>query len=211
MILNSIRWRLQAWHSLILVVVLTGFGVTAYRVARGNQLRRIDQELQQRLMIVFRPGPPNDHRLTKGPRPEGPPKDRHPNDFGHEHDPSEWRQHMQEVIANAGGPKQARPTHSTISFGKETAHCKPVRRARPRMFQCLRRPAGLRARWAIGPERLLEHAESSENSAFASRLAIECWWADRWRLTWQLCIVWLYGYLRPAPLCWRSGWPVDGG
>jgi len=103
MIFNSIRWRLQAWHSLILVVVLTGFGVTAYRIARGNQLRRIDQELQQRLMIVFRPGPPNDHRLAKGPpRPEGPPRDRRPNDFGHEHDPSEWRQHMQEVIANAG-------------------------------------------------------------------------------------------------------------
>ena len=60
MIFHSIRWRLQAWHGLILVVVLAGFGFTAYRVARDNQLRRIDQEdLGQHLMIpLFRPGPP---------------------------------------------------------------------------------------------------------------------------------------------------------
>jgi two-component system OmpR family sensor kinase len=112
MIFNSIRWRLQAWHSLILVAVLIGFGVTAYRVARGNQLRRIDQELQQRLMTAFRPGPPAERHGPKGPptqgpplegpHPEGPHPERRPNDFGHEHDPSAWRQHMQEVIAHAG-------------------------------------------------------------------------------------------------------------
>ena len=55
MIFNSIRWRLQVWHGLILVVVLTGFGVTAYQVAWENQLRRIDLELEQRLGALFRP------------------------------------------------------------------------------------------------------------------------------------------------------------
>src|SRR5690348_10675704 len=108
MIFNSIRWRLQAWHSLILVTVLIGFGVTAYRVARGNQLRRIDQELQQRLMTAFRPGPPGEPHSPKGPPPPGPPEagpegrgpERHAG-FGH-HDPGAWRQHMQEVIAHAG-------------------------------------------------------------------------------------------------------------
>jgi len=71
MIFNSIRWRLQAWHGLILVTVLTGFGFTAYHVARDNQQRRIDQELDQRLMALFRPrppGPPADH-------PQGPPRE----------------------------------------------------------------------------------------------------------------------------------------
>ncbi len=58
MIFNSIRWRLQAWHGLILVVVLAGFGFTAYQVAHDNQLRRIDQELNQRLMALLRPFPP---------------------------------------------------------------------------------------------------------------------------------------------------------
>ena len=106
MIFNSIRWRLQAWHSLILVVVLTGFGVTAYRVARSNQLRRIDQELQQRLMIAFRPGP---HPEPHGPKeqrqgeshPDGPPPDKPPRERGHEHDPGAWRTHVREVIARA--------------------------------------------------------------------------------------------------------------
>lgn len=106
MIFNSIRWRLQAWHSLILIVVLTGFGITAYRIARGNQLRRIDQELQQRLMTAFRPGPPGEPRVPKGPpselnRPEGPPPGKPPNERGHEHDPAAWRTHVREVISRA--------------------------------------------------------------------------------------------------------------
>ena len=57
MIFNSIRWRLQAWHGLILVAVLTGFGLSAYHVARDNHFRRIDQELGQRLMALLRPLP----------------------------------------------------------------------------------------------------------------------------------------------------------
>ena len=58
MIFNSIRWRLQAWYGLILVAVLAGFGLTAYRVAHDNQLRRIDQDLEQHLMALMRPRPP---------------------------------------------------------------------------------------------------------------------------------------------------------
>ena len=57
MIFNSIRWRLQAWHGLILVAVLAGFGFTAYHVARDNHFRRIDQDLGQRLMVLLRPLP----------------------------------------------------------------------------------------------------------------------------------------------------------
>jgi len=69
MIFNSIRWRLQAWHGLILLGVLTGFGLTAYHVARDNQLRRIDQELQQHLWMTIRmPPPPAEER-----RPENSP------------------------------------------------------------------------------------------------------------------------------------------
>jgi signal transduction histidine kinase len=55
MIFNSIRWRLQLWHGLTLVAVLAGFGFTAYHVARENQMRRIDQELDQQLISLFRP------------------------------------------------------------------------------------------------------------------------------------------------------------
>jgi two-component system, OmpR family, sensor kinase len=57
-ILSSIRWRLQAWHGLILVSVLAGFGVMAWRAARDAQLQRIDEELEQRLMGLLRPEPP---------------------------------------------------------------------------------------------------------------------------------------------------------
>ena len=106
MIFNSIRWRLQAWHSVILIAVLIGFGITAYRVARGNQLRRIDQELQQRLMTAFRPGPPGEAHQPKGRPPDAPHpgemQGERPKEMGHEHDPWNWREHMREVIAHAG-------------------------------------------------------------------------------------------------------------
>ena len=58
MIFHSIRWRLQAWYGLILVAVLAGFGLTAYHVARDNQLRRIDQDLDLRIKTLFRPQSP---------------------------------------------------------------------------------------------------------------------------------------------------------
>ena len=74
MIFTSIRWRLQAWHGLILVAVLAGFGLTAYQVARENQLRRIDQELDQRLMVLLRPQPPERPlQPPRSPAPDQPP------------------------------------------------------------------------------------------------------------------------------------------
>ena len=48
-IFKSIKWRLQIWYGLILVVVLAGFGFTAYQLERGRQLGRIDDELHRRV------------------------------------------------------------------------------------------------------------------------------------------------------------------
>jgi two-component system OmpR family sensor kinase len=49
---QSIRWRLQLWYGVLLVVVLSGFGITAYRLESSRQLRLIDEELQQRLPLL---------------------------------------------------------------------------------------------------------------------------------------------------------------
>src|SRR5882762_6292633 len=79
MLLNSIRWRLQIWHGLLLVFVLTGFGLTAYQLQRANQMRRIDEELQQRVALIGglmrrpgdRPGrPPFERFAPPNRRPE---------------------------------------------------------------------------------------------------------------------------------------------
>ena len=71
MIFKSIKWRLQLWYGLILVVVLASFGFTAYEVARDNQLRRIDQELDQQLARLFRPHP----SFQNEPPANGPPRE----------------------------------------------------------------------------------------------------------------------------------------
>ncbi len=60
MIFHSIRWRLQLWHGLILVMVLAGFGFAAYQVALDNQWRRVDRELGEQLLAALRPRPQDD-------------------------------------------------------------------------------------------------------------------------------------------------------
>ena len=47
---HSIRWRLQLWHGLLLALVLTGFGFTAWELQRADELSRIDQELELRIL-----------------------------------------------------------------------------------------------------------------------------------------------------------------
>jgi two-component system, OmpR family, sensor kinase len=72
---KSIKWRLQLWYGLILVLVLTGFGFTAYQLERGRLLGRIDGELRRRVEILagaLRRPPPH------GPEANGPHFDRPP-------------------------------------------------------------------------------------------------------------------------------------
>jgi len=49
---QSIGWQLQLWHGLLLAVILTGFGVTAHRFERARLMRRIDDELEQRIPVL---------------------------------------------------------------------------------------------------------------------------------------------------------------
>jgi signal transduction histidine kinase len=74
-IFKSIKWRLQLWYGLILVVVLAGFGFTAYQLERGRLLGRIDDELHRRVEVLsnalHRPPP-------RGPEGNKPPFDRPP-------------------------------------------------------------------------------------------------------------------------------------
>jgi two-component system, OmpR family, sensor kinase len=80
-IFNSIKWRLQIWYGLILVVVLAGFGFTAYQLEYGRQMRRIDGELHLRFGMIanaiHESYPPPPKRLRFG----APPPDQQPNDF----------------------------------------------------------------------------------------------------------------------------------
>jgi two-component system OmpR family sensor kinase len=83
--LNSIRWRLQLWYGVILVVLLTGFGATAFQLMRGSTYRRVDDELQHRvgeLSQLLRQPQPFRNRGPEGPQGQrpfnGPPEDQLP-------------------------------------------------------------------------------------------------------------------------------------
>jgi len=74
-LLKSIKWRLQIWYGMILVVVLAGFGLTAYQLARDQQFGRIDGELNRRVGILINalhhpPPRPGDFDFN-GPPPDG--------------------------------------------------------------------------------------------------------------------------------------------
>jgi two-component system, OmpR family, sensor kinase len=70
MIFKSIKWRLQLWYGLILVVVLAGFGFTAYQLERGRLLGRIDDELHRRMEVL--------KSAMHRPPPRGPGRDEPP-------------------------------------------------------------------------------------------------------------------------------------
>ena len=81
-ILKSIKWRLQLWYGLILVIVLTGFGGTAYQLERSRQFGRIDQELHRRVSVLAnalrRPPPHELDREFLRPPPDQMPDDAPP-------------------------------------------------------------------------------------------------------------------------------------
>lgn len=49
MIRTSIRWRLLAWIGLLVLLMLAGFGVTAYELTRRTRLEQIDDDLARRV------------------------------------------------------------------------------------------------------------------------------------------------------------------
>ncbi|KAF0092892.1 MAG: integral membrane sensor signal transduction histidine kinase [Puniceicoccaceae bacterium 5H] len=61
---QSIRWRLQAWHGLFLLVVIAGFCYMAYQLAWNNQSRRIARNVFEAERHLF-------HPLFEAARPEG--------------------------------------------------------------------------------------------------------------------------------------------
>jgi len=81
-IFNSIKWRLQIWYGLILVVVLAGFGFTAYQLERGRQFRVIDDGLQTRFGVLANAlhHPPPRESNANGQPFDRPPPDQLPDD-----------------------------------------------------------------------------------------------------------------------------------
>ena len=77
-IFKSIKWRLQLWYGLILVVVLGGFGFTAYQLERGRVLRKVDDDLGMRLRVVADALHLPQRGPGFGPRPFNPPPGRLP-------------------------------------------------------------------------------------------------------------------------------------
>jgi signal transduction histidine kinase len=80
---KSIRWRLQIWYGLMLLFVLSGFGITAFELERNRQVRNLDDQLSRRLGAVVatvgrsgpraRPGMPPRNFRPGGLPPEQPP------------------------------------------------------------------------------------------------------------------------------------------
>jgi two-component system, OmpR family, sensor kinase len=79
-IFKSIKWRLQIWYGLILVIVLAVLGFTAYQLQRQELFGRIDNELQRRLGTIA--DALHGHGPERGRPPfDRPPPDQMPGDF----------------------------------------------------------------------------------------------------------------------------------
>jgi len=49
---HSLRWRLQAWYALVLISVMTVFGLVVYVTAWQNRLQQIDAELDRTAEVI---------------------------------------------------------------------------------------------------------------------------------------------------------------
>jgi two-component system, OmpR family, sensor kinase len=88
MIFKSIKWRLQLWYGLILVLVLAGFGITAYHLERGRQMRQVEDELQRRFGVIADALRPPRRGPEFGEQPFGhPPPDQFPAEMPPEQNP----------------------------------------------------------------------------------------------------------------------------
>ncbi|BCU77406.1 ATP-binding protein [Luteolibacter sp. LG18] len=64
-IVQSVRWRLQLWHALILLAVITALCLVVHHVAQEERTRRVDRELRYFDRTMFR-------YLTSNQAPVGP-------------------------------------------------------------------------------------------------------------------------------------------
>lgn len=70
---------MQIWHGLLLLVVLAGFGITAYRLEWSSEMQRVDNELQQQVSGLL--GMMHNARGEGRPGRPPPPKRRGPEDL----------------------------------------------------------------------------------------------------------------------------------
>src|SRR5687767_3866769 len=66
---QSLRWRLQVWHGLLLLIVICAFGFTAYHLEKTDRRRAVDSDLQHRLSKVV-----NALRVPRERPPDGDPR-----------------------------------------------------------------------------------------------------------------------------------------
>jgi heavy metal sensor kinase len=79
MLYKSIRWRIQAWHAVLLVCLVAGMLGAFYGYERGERIRAIDNQLQALLTpLLPKITPPGGRDFDGGPPPDGP--DRGPED-----------------------------------------------------------------------------------------------------------------------------------
>lgn len=69
---KSLRWRLQVWHAVVLMIVVTSFGAVVYDLLWRSRLQQVDAELYRNtnfVMSVMRRWIPNPQ--NRRPRPPG--------------------------------------------------------------------------------------------------------------------------------------------
>ena len=98
---RSLRWRLQAWHALVLTGVLTVFGLVVYALAWQSRLQQIDPELDRTAVVITSrlrrlfPWPQPPFPWPQPPRGPGadrwPPSARPENEFANRAEPGSQR------------------------------------------------------------------------------------------------------------------------
>jgi len=122
MLYKSIRWRIQAWHSVLLLALIAGMLGAFYAYERAERWRAIDSQLQALLTpLLPRLRPPGGPEFDREPRPgvEGGPVQARPGaPSGFERGPfyyCAWLPHNELLGRSATAPALSMPRRSDFS------------------------------------------------------------------------------------------------
>ena len=133
---SSLRWRIQAWHTLILLLVVAGFGGMLYAEARKARFDEIDAELLAAARVLegvlrtfSRPELPPFSPRRAPPGPDGPPGKRASGH--HEFEPDLFDGPPPGGPGFFGGPPPGPPPRNGRGPGPPGKRLMPVRPPRP--------------------------------------------------------------------------------
>jgi heavy metal sensor kinase len=148
MLYKSIRWRLQAWHAVLLVFLVAGMLLAFYRYERAERVRAVDDQLQTALTALL----PGLTRPLDGPQFDREPPQGPDEDWDRPRRRGGPRAEMAEFVRGPMYYAMWSPSRSLLAHSTNAPAIPAPSRAKPDVRQIYRSRSGFREFAHFGPQ-----------------------------------------------------------